>query len=401
MKKIYTNSRAEELLQDPFFIKTFRHPTEETDLFWKMQLEDGVVDEKEFNLAVLYLRTIQTTNDHISGKDLNSLWADIEQTNKSLLKKKIKRIYRVMSAACVILLIGIAGLIYQMKQISADSYIKEIAQSIKPDAPINDVQLFIANKEPLSITEEDSNIRYEQTGKLIVNEKIITNEKEASHTPTSTVKKPFYSQLIVPKGKRSTLTFSDGTSLWVNAGSRVIYPEKFDSKKREIYVDGEVYLQVSSNKDWPFIVKTKKMDIQVLGTSFNVLAYEEDEAHSVVLVEGKVKINSDNKQQTHLTPSDLFLYEEGVAEVKKVDVTNYTSWRNGIYTSKNENITNILDRLSRYYGKEIQYESDIEGITCTGKLDLRDDLEIVLTWLSRTAPVRYQSINGIYFIYSR
>ncbi len=401
MKKIYTNFTAEEFLQDAFFTKSLQHPTEETDLFWQMQMEEGLIDEKEFKLATLYLKTIRVENDHISRKDLNSLWVSIEQTNKCLLKKKMRRMFRVMSAACIILFIGLTSLLIQMQQLTSESHIKKIAQTIKPETPSEDVQLLISNKKPILITEEDSNIRYEHTGELLVNEKVITDENNTSQTKTQPEKKTSFSQLVVPNGKRSTLTFSDGTSLWVNAGSRVIYPEKFDPKRREIYVDGEVYLQVSSNKNWPFIVKTQKMDIQVLGTSFNVLAYEEDEAHSVVLVEGEIKIKSDNKQQTVLTPDDLFLYKEGTTEVRKVETTNYTSWINGIYTSKGENISSILDRLSRYYGKEIQYQNDIEGITCTGKLDLKDDLEIILTWLSSTAPVKFKSINDGYFVCSR
>ncbi|MBC5641648.1 FecR family protein [Parabacteroides sp. BX2] len=401
MKKDYTNLKMEDLLHDAFFTETIQHPTEETDLFWKMQVEDGVIDKREYHLAVLYLKSIQVEHARISKKDLNSLWKSIEQTNKKVLKIKIKRLYRVLYAACLVLLIGTTGMFYYMAQITSDSHIMEIAELIKPKTPTEEVQLLITDKKPILITETESDIRYEQTGKLTVNEKIIKEEATVSQTDAPFSEKPLYSQLIVPKGKRSTLTFSDGTSLWVNAGSRVIYPEKFDAKKREIYVDGEVFLQVSPNKDCPFIVKTKKMDIQVLGTSFNVMAYEEDKQQSVVLVEGEVKIKSDNKEQTYLTPNDQFLYKEGKTEIKKVDATDYTSWKDGYYKSRSETLPCILDRLSRYYGKEIYYEPNIENVLCTGKLDLKDDLDLVLSWLTSTAPVNYELKNGCYFVYAR
>lgn len=401
MKQDYTNYTTEDLLHDPFFIQSIQQPTEETDLFWKLQVEDGVIDEKEFKLATFYLKSIQVEHERISKKDLHTLWESIEQTNKSLLKKRIRRMYQVVAAACVILLVGFGGLFYHMTQHTPESYITEIAQSIKPDVPVTDTQLLITNKNPILISDEESQIKYDQAGELTVNDQIIDNAANLQQENASQEQKVVYSQLIVPNGKRATLTFSDGTFLWVNAGSRVIYPEKFDKKKREIYVDGEAFLQVSPDKDCPFIVKTKKMDIQVVGTSFNVMSYDEDDTHSVVLVEGEVKIKDENKQFTFLNPNQLYLYEEGVSEVTEVDVTNYISWTKGMYISKQEKVSSILDRLSRYYGKTIHYDTDIENITCTGKLDLREDLELLMGWLANTAPIGYKLEDGVYTVYAR
>ena len=123
MKKDYTNLKMEDLLHDAFFTETIQHPTEETDLFWKMQVEDGVIDKREYHLAVLYLKSIQVEHARISKKDLNSLWKSIEQTNKKVLKIKIKRLYRVLYAACLVLLIGTTGMFYYMAQITSDSHI--------------------------------------------------------------------------------------------------------------------------------------------------------------------------------------------------------------------------------------------------------------------------------------
>ena len=91
---------------------------------------------------------------------------------------------------------------------------------------------------------------------------------------------------------RSSLTFSDGTKIWVNSGSKVIYPVSFEKKKREIYVEGEVYLDVTHDTSWPFVVRTQQVDVKVLGTSFNVSAYKDDSNMQVTLVEGKVEVNT-------------------------------------------------------------------------------------------------------------
>lgn len=76
--------------------------------------------------------------------------------------------------------------------------------------------------------------------------------------------------MVIPRGKRSVLTFSDGSKVWVNAGTRVIYPTEFEKDKREIYVDGEIYIEVARDEERPFYVRTKDMNVRVLGTKFNV-----------------------------------------------------------------------------------------------------------------------------------
>ena len=187
--------------------------------------------------------------------------------------------------------------------------------------------------------------------------------------------------------------------LWVNSGSRVVYPEQFEAKQREIYIDGEAYLQVSPDKSRRFIVKTNKIDIKVLGTTFNITAYEEDDRQAVALVEGSVEIISDKKKLAALTPNDLFQYKNGQINIEQTDITQYISWVEGWYIFESEQLPSILDRLSRYYGKEIKYhKKEIEMIRCSGKLDLKDDLNKVLDALINTAPIRYATDKNVYSV---
>ena len=193
--------------------------------------------------------------------------------------------------------------------------------------------------------------------------------------------------MIVPSAKRSFLELADGSKIWVNANTRVVYPITFDNKKREIYVDGEIYIEVFPEEKRPFIVKSKKMDVRVLGTKFNVSTYESNEGASVVLVSGKVNVRTDNQAESLLTPADRLSYEKGTVDIRKVNVENYISWKEGFYTFDNECFSVVLDKLSNYYGKKIRYNSEVETLRCSGSLNLDEDMVKVLTGLESTMPV--------------
>ena len=121
-----------------------------------------------------------------------------------------------------------------------------------------------------------------------------------------------------------------------NAGSRVIYPALFAKDKREIVVEGEVYLDVRKDPSRPFIVKTKEFEVKVLGTQFNVCAYEEDSEASVVLVEGKVEVQTETgNEKTTLAPNQLIAVSEGGTSVKEVDVFEYICWKDNMMLLNN------------------------------------------------------------------
>ena len=141
-----------------------------------------------------------------------------------------------------------------------------------------DIQLILSEKENLKIAGKESQLKYTKNGKFSINSNVEQKLDDGEDT---------YNQLIVPAGKRSSIIFSDGTRMDVNANTRVVYPVVFSHNKREIYVEGEVYLQVSPDKSRPFIVRTDRMDVQVLGTAFDVCTNPDRTLSTVVLVHAK------------------------------------------------------------------------------------------------------------------
>lgn len=134
-----------------------------------------------------------------------------------------------------------------------------------------------------------------------------------------------YNTMTVPRGAEYQLTLSDGTRVWLNAETELKYPVTFTGEVREVVLEGEAYFEVAKNSARPFVVKSEKLEIKVLGTSFNVKAYPQ-ETQQATLVEGKVKINAGSHSR-ELQPGEQLNYLAGEPEVRKVDVRAYVAWK--------------------------------------------------------------------------
>ncbi|WP_298649176.1 FecR domain-containing protein, partial [uncultured Proteiniphilum sp.] len=177
----------------------------------------------------------------------------------------------------------------------------------------------------------------------------------------------------------------------------VVYPNRFMGDTREIYVNGEVFLDVTHNEKQPFIVRTSEIAVRVLGTKFNVQAYEEDAGTQVVLASGAVQITSnENSKKIDLTPSQMYDNKAGQTSVIRVDVDKYISWVQGILYAEDERLDVLMTKLSRYYGEEILFDEGLANQKCTGKVDLKNDLGEVLNGLTFSFRIKVEQENGTY-----
>lgn len=395
MNKDYTKYTTEKLLEDDFFIESNTSPTLDTINFWKGQIAGGL-NEQEYQLAVFFLRSIRVKKEQMSNERQDLLWTRIKDSNKILQMQRNRRfrsfVWMVAASVTVLIIFSIS---YIYTNVNKTPDVEAIAREMAVTPEADDIQLVLPDKQ-IPISGQESQIEYDAKGTVVVNSEKIADAFQSS--ANSSKRSLEFNQLIVPNGKRSTLILEDGTKVWVNAGSRIVYPVAFADKKREIYVNGEVFLEVAPDKNRPFVVKTKEMDVQVLGTSFNVMAYETDESASVVLVTGSVQVDTRDDEDFRLEPNRMFSYHKGECDIKDVNVNDYILWKDGLYTYRSEHLSVILDRLSRYYGKKISYKSDVADLRCSGKLDMQEDLEVVLDGLSQTAPILYKKIGEEYIL---
>ena len=161
-----------------------------------------------------------------------------------------------------------------------------------------------------------------------------------------------YNTLIVPRGGEFALELADGTRVWLNAESRLRYPVNFIGNERKVEMAGEVYFEVAKDKEKPFVVTVNGMDIRVLGTSFNVSAYQE----SVIttLVEGRVRLTGGNEQLV-LAPNEQAVWTGDNFDVKQVDARNYILWKEGVFYFEDVDLETILDDMARWYNVNIFY----------------------------------------------
>ncbi|WP_276166411.1 FecR family protein [Zobellia alginiliquefaciens] len=165
-------------------------------------------------------------------------------------------------------------------------------------------------------------------------------------------------------GQRSTLTLQDGTKITLNAGSSIEFPESFNAlSTREVKLNGEAFFEVAKNPNKPFIIHTENVTTQVLGTSFNVNAYDFSENISVTVRTGKVRVQSENKDgainTVYLTPNQMAAYSKKGDELitSTVDNENYLDWKNGIIRFNDITFLEASKMLTRWYGIEIDFQS--------------------------------------------
>jgi transmembrane sensor len=204
-------------------------------------------------------------------------------------------------------------------------------------------------------------------------------------------------KLVIPRGATFEITLSDGTQVWLNAESSLEYPIAFNGKKRNVILNGEAYFKVVKNEKVPFEVSTGDQVISVLGTSFNVSAYQSDPTITTTLVEGKVALQLKSGASKMLTPNmqGIFNVHSNNITTQEVDPTIYTSWKEGLFVFEDQSLEAIMLKLARAYNiDEVLFEDEnLRSHHYTVQVTRYEKLEQVLDLIQTTNDLRY-SLNG-------
>lgn len=327
----------------------------------------------------------------LSAKAQKDLWMRIDHSNKYHDRRFVRLLVWSGSIAASICLLVVTGWYVLSSPQPATLDYAAVMQSFKTTENTSEnVRLVLSNNQKITIEGKEAQLEYEEEGWVNIN----NNAKIEIEDYTENEKEVF-NQLIVPADKRSMLTFSDGTTVWINSGSKLVYPIKFDTKKREIFVDGEIYLNVSPDPERPFIVRTSLLDVKVLGTQFNVYAYADQPDLRVVLVSGEVEIQQNGTSKKILAPNQMLSYTDQGQDfsVSTVDVSDYIAWKDGYYPFYHQDLSIVLAKLSKYYGVQFSWNDKVRELSCSGKLDLKENLQEVLTALEKTAPIEIRKTS--------
>ena len=357
--------------------------SDSTDTLKKL-LESLPERRREINLAVQIIRGLHVDKFQQSDKRKQELWQQIISSQNRQVRYLFFKV-----AASLLLLLGIgSSAFYFNTRLPIDNV-------IVANTPItNNATLILANGEKISISSKQSTIQYSPDGSGIM-----VNDTAGLAQSVST---EGLNQMIVPYGKHSYIMLSEGTKVWLNSGSKLIFPPVFKGKTREVYLEGEALFDVAKNKGKPFYVKTDAFRMKVYGTKFNVQAYQQDNDYKVVLIEGKVSMNYNNdlkSQEVFLAPSQKATISKDIGKIDISNVENteiYTAWVDGYLTFTNEEVTDLLKRVSRYYNVTIESELPDKFEKIYGKLDLKDNLERVLDGIAFISETKYEKKGGIY-----
>jgi transmembrane sensor len=203
-----------------------------------------------------------------------------------------------------------------------------------------------------------------------------------------------YNTLKVSRGETFSLFLSDGTKVYLNSESKLRYPVEFIGDFRSVELVGEAFFEVKEDKAKPFIVTTQNQQIKVLGTAFNVAAFEGEAYIMTTLVEGSVTINEISKPEySHLLiPNEqiVFSVEDGGFEKHTVNVMNYTSWKDGVFEFENMNLASIMSQLGRWYDFEHEFLNNNYREMCfTGGIKKSESLRTLLEMIEKTTDIHF------------
>jgi len=209
-----------------------------------------------------------------------------------------------------------------------------------------------------------------------------------------------YTELQVPSGKLSKITLADGTQVTLNAGSKLKYPNKFRGTLREVRLEGEGFFQVTKRPDQPFVVRTEKLHVQVLGTSFNIRSYKEDTRMEVSVVTGKVAVDSNEKgQSVLLTRQQKASYSVATGKLEKgeCDSSDEIAWQNGILNFRNNSMKEVARVLERKFDIDIQLDANMENCNVYAQIG-NEPVDLSLKALTRLMDAKLKKVNNTYHI---
>lgn len=204
-----------------------------------------------------------------------------------------------------------------------------------------------------------------------------------------------YNQLDIPVGGEFFIVLADGTRVWLNSKSSLRYPTQFKNGVRRVYLEGEAYFEVASNPLKPFDVIVDGLSVRALGTSFNIMAYDDERCIETSLIEGKVQIFSEELEKNkayYLYPSYQAKYERSSKNIsqQKVDTDNIIAWKNGLFVFDNENIESIMHRLSRWYDIEVEFiDLSTENYHFTGSIRRYENISKILDMIEMTTQLDF------------
>ena len=312
--------------------------------------------------------------------------------------KKIYKLWpRIAAAAAVLLIVGLGVFFYTSyyapRHLEGSAAMRDLlANDIKPGS--NKAYLILSNGKRLSLSDAANGAIAKEAGveitKTADGQVIYSSHPLAPSGRDAAGREGALNTIETPRGGQYQIRLPDGSKVWLNAASKLIYPVSFIGRgQREVTLSGEAYFEVAKDKQHPFKVKSAGQEVEVLGTHFNVSSYPDEANIKTTLLEGSVKVND-----AILKPGQQATLQANKIKVTEVNTDYAVAWKDGSFVFNSENLESIMNQISRWYNVSVVYEDpSLKKETFFGTISKYENVSKVLNMLERTDVARF-TING-------
>jgi ferric-dicitrate binding protein FerR (iron transport regulator) len=348
------------------------------------------------------LERLQAWSDDFTWQD--AAWTDPAQQeavyarlSASMAESgRIRRLFpwKRVAAAAAVLVLAVGGLFWMRAQrgavapqIAAVTTAKGPAADSSGLPGSNKAVLILSDGSEVTLNDAEAGQIARQGGALVSKTGQGQLVYDAAGLPDTAV---VYNTIAIPRGGQYSLTLPDGTRIWLNADSRLRFPVRFSGNERPVELEGEAYFEVAANPSKPFRVKVRGLDVEVLGTHFNISAYADEKTIHTTLLEGKVRLRQ-GAESLVLSPGWQAKYTPGVArmQVFRADVDQVMAWKNGMFIFNDEELPSIMRKIARWYNVDVRYENRNSNLSYAGSMSRFKNVRDVLNMLALTGTVRF------------
>jgi transmembrane sensor len=303
--------------------------------------------------------------------------------------KTIRLWPRIAAAASILLFLSFGTYFLLHKKNSVQPFVISRAKDIAPGG--NKAILTLANGQKIILNSVGNGLLAEQ-GNSAINKTADGQVVYAVSGSENTASEIQYNLLTIPRGgEYQALVLPDGSKVWLNSASSLRYPIAFTGNERKVELTGEAYFEVAHNAAKPFRVTSNGQTVEVLGTHFNINAYDDEPAIKTTLLEGKVKVTATaNNEVRILQPGQQSALNSRLFDVTPVETDEAVAWKNGQFMFENDNIQYIMRSISRWYNVTVEYSGAIPGDSFGGGISRFKNVSEVLNVLQLTGKVHFE-----------
>jgi ferric-dicitrate binding protein FerR (iron transport regulator) len=365
----------------------------------KLELAElSVQSECEQKLAELLSEGWDT---HVSGEEIFNDVVSARMLNKVLESDRkpseiipvhipVRRMSWLKYAAAIFVICGVGAYWWMAKRNPKDSFANNTTESLAQIKPGGDrAVLTLADGRTINL-DSAANGNIANQGSVQVRK--LTNGQIAYNISGTRDEKVLWNKINTPKGGQYQLTLPDGTKVWLNAASSLRFPTTFSGNERRVDLTGEGYFEVAHSADKPFYVSVGSTEVKVLGTQFNVMAYDDEEAKQITLLQGSVVVN-EASQATKLMPGQQARVAAGINVADNVDLEQVVAWKNGTFVfGESMSVEEAMRQIARWYDVDVVFRHKANG-HIGGSVPRNANISDVLKILELTGVVKFEVVG--------